>query len=137
MSFSSEPLHPNRWSFLRVLRTISIDWTGYFRFTFGCVSQIIPMGWPVHLAFWDRKPRFPASHYTGSSNSIILLPSRLPALVRNCTNTSSTRTPLLCSYRESCISVFLPIVISTTLCNKLYKVSGFHLLSQGDSCGMN
>jgi hypothetical protein len=36
----SELLHPDGWSFLRVLRTRE----GNFRFTFGCVSQIILMG---------------------------------------------------------------------------------------------
>jgi hypothetical protein len=83
-------------------------------------------GWPVHLAFCDRKPRFPPSHDTDSSNAIILLPSRLPARVSNCTNTSSTGAPLLSSYQESCIPAFLPIFITTFLCKKLYKASGFH-----------
>ncbi len=38
-SYSELP-HPDGWGFLRVLRTISTSGTGYFRFTFGCVSQI-------------------------------------------------------------------------------------------------
>jgi hypothetical protein len=62
----------------------------------------------------------------------LLLPSRLPALVRNCTKPvlvlfHPTGTPLLSSYRESCIPAFLPIVIEHIFCKKLYKGSGFHL----------
>jgi hypothetical protein len=74
-----------------------------------------------------RKPQIPASHHTDSSNSIVLLPSRLPAPVRNCTNPNSTGTSLLYSYRESCIPAFLPIFIGTTKCKKLYIPCGFHL----------
>jgi hypothetical protein len=50
-------------------------------------------GWPVHLAFCDSNPQVSKSQYTDSPNSIVLLPSRLPTLVRNCTNPSSTGTP--------------------------------------------
>jgi len=85
-----ELLHPFGWGFLRVLPTLA----GNFRFTFGCVSQIIPLwGWPVHLAFCDSNPQVSTSPHTDSSNSIVLLPSRLPTLVRNCTNPNSTGIP--------------------------------------------
>jgi hypothetical protein len=95
-----ELLHPDGWGFLRVLRTRE----GNFRFTFGCVPQIIPWGWSVHLAFCDRKPWLPASHDTDSPNAIILLPSRLPALVSNCTNPGS-QGRLVCHPTGSLVSL--------------------------------
>ena len=63
------------------------------RFTFGCVSQITRWGWPVHLAFCDSNPQVSKSQHKDSPNSIFLLPSRLPTLVRNYTNPSSAGTP--------------------------------------------
>ena len=65
-------------------------------------------GWPVHLAFCDRNLQVSKSQHTDSPNSIILLPSRLPTLVRNCTNPSSTGTPtsaLLSRVLYPCLSL--------------------------------
>ena len=73
------------------------------------------------------------SHYYDSSNSIQLLPSRLPTLVRNCTNPSSQGL-LFCHLIESLASLRSSRKSSELLCAKTYKnlAAFISQLSQGD-----
>jgi len=75
----------------------------------------------------------PASHYRDSSNAIVLLPSRLTALVSNCTSPQSQGL-LFCHPTESLVSLPSSRYSSQLFCAKHYiKLAAFipHL-SEGD-----
>jgi hypothetical protein len=90
-------------------------------------------GWPVHLAFCDSNPQVSNSQHTDSPNSIVLLPSRLAALVRNCANPNSTGTPSS-AFLSRVLYPCLPIDIHQNSCAKHYKnlVAFIPQLAQGD-----
>jgi len=90
-------------------------------------------GWPVHLAFCDRKPQF--QHHTIRIRQILfyLYLRGYPRWLATVRILAPQGLHLLPSYRESCIPAFLPIFITTTRCKNYKNLAAFipHL-SEGD-----